>query len=79
MQALARFGMFGDVVGILLRALKLIDIEMVDQLFWDRIKMVWEKTKPLAEGRRKDISPTFRQYGEYLYNELKKNRTTTGL
>jgi hypothetical protein len=62
---------FFDGIGILLHR-KLIDTEMVDELFSFYTKAVWEKVKPLVEGRRRDLDPKFRQWFEYLYNEMKK-------
>jgi hypothetical protein len=62
---------FFDGVGILLHR-KLIDIEMVDELFSFYIKITWEKVKPLIERRRKELDPTLRKWFEYLYNEMKK-------
>jgi hypothetical protein len=54
-----------DEVGVLLRR-KLIDVDLVDDLFGDAVKRVKEKIKPL-EGTDYE-RPAF----EYLYNEMKK-------
>ena len=65
-------GKFFDGVGVLLRR-KLIDIGLVDELFHAEATAIWEKIKPLGEGRRKELNqPTAYQSFEYLYNELKK-------
>jgi len=53
-----------DEVGVLLQR-RLVDIGLVDALFGDAVKDVWEKVKP--------ITPIHgREPFEYLYNELKK-------
>jgi hypothetical protein len=57
-QVLAVF----DEVGVLLRR-KLLDADLVDELFGDAIKTVKEKLKENSKDR-----PGF----EYLYNEMKK-------
>jgi len=65
-------GKFFDGVGVLLRR-KLVDIGLVDELFHTEVTVIWEKIKPLVEGRRKELNqPTIYQSFEYLYNELKK-------
>jgi hypothetical protein len=69
--AVIEVGSFFDSIGILLHR-KLIDIEMVDELFSFYIKAAWEKLKPGIEGRRKDLDPTLRKWFEYLYNEMEK-------
>jgi len=70
-RAIVEVGTFFDSIGILLHR-KLIDIEMVDELFSFYIKAAWEKLKPLIEGRRNDLDPKFRKSFEYLYNEMQK-------
>jgi hypothetical protein len=69
--AVVEVGSFFDGIGILLHR-KLIDIEMVDELFSFYIKAAWEKLKPGIEGRRKELDPTLRKWFEYLYNEMQK-------
>jgi len=65
-------GKFFDGVGVLLRR-KLVDLGLVDELSHTEATIVWEKVKPLIEGRRKELNqPTTYQSFEYLYNELKK-------
>jgi len=65
-------GKFFDGVGVLLRR-KLVDIGLVDELFHTEATVIWEKVKPLIEGRRKELNqPTAYQNFEYLYNEMKK-------
>jgi hypothetical protein len=70
-RAIAEVGYFFDGIGILLHR-KLIDIEMVDELFSFYIKAAWEKLKPGIEERRKELDPKLRKWFEYLYNEMKK-------
>ena len=65
---------FFERVGILLHR-KLIDIELVDDLFSLLIKYDWEKAKPIVEGIRKEFNmPQYWEYFEYLYNEMKKRQ-----
>jgi hypothetical protein len=65
-------GKFFDSVSVLLRR-KLVDIGLVDDLFHTEALLAWEKLKPIAEGRRKELKqPTVYQWFEYLYNELRK-------
>jgi len=67
-------GKFFDGVGVLLRR-KLVDIGLVDELFHAEVTLLWEKIKPLAEGRRKELNqPTIYQSFEYLYDELQKRK-----
>jgi hypothetical protein len=65
--------MFYERVGILLHR-KLIDIELVDDLFSIDIKNVWDKIKPIVEEVRKrgDRWKAYYEWFEYLYNEMKK-------
>lgn len=61
-----------EEVGVLLRR-KLIDIELVDDLFSGSVKMVWEKAKPIIEDSRKlSNRPRLLRNLEYLANEMKK-------
>ena len=70
-RAVTEVGSFFDGVGILLHR-KLIDVEMVDELFGTSIKNAWEKLKPGIEGRRKEVNPALRKWFEYAYNQVKK-------
>jgi hypothetical protein len=74
-RAVSEVGSFFDGIGILLHR-KLIDVEMVDELFGTSIKNAWEKLKPGIEGRRKEVNPALRKWFEYLYNEVKKRQQT---
>jgi len=61
-------------MGILLDR-KLIDIEMVDEMFGYDVKLVWEAWSESFLGIRKEpglFGPAFRKYFEYLYDEMKK-------
>jgi len=72
-RAIATVCGFFELVGVLLYR-KHIDLTLVYDVFGvSMIKEVWEKTKPLTMGRRRE-SPS-NEYGvgvgfEYLYNEL---------
>lgn len=69
---LAQVCKFFDGIGVLLYR-GLVDVGLVDDLFHAEVTRLWEKVKPIAEGRRKELNqPTYVQSFEYLYNELKK-------
>ena len=65
-----------EEVGVLLRR-KLIEIGMVDDLFGNAIRMIWEKLKPVIEEARKRYNPRAYENFEYLYNEMKKREQQT--
>jgi len=59
-------------VGILLHK-KLVDIELVDDLFSTPILTIWEKTLPVTKAMREYFErPQISEWFEYLYNEMKK-------
>jgi len=61
-----------EALGVLLKN-KLIDINLVDDLFTGPSKWFWEKLKPIAEDTRKMFNyPQYAEHIEYLYNEIKK-------
>jgi hypothetical protein len=63
---------FFEKVGLLLHR-KLINIELVDDLFSIAITLCWEKVRPIVEGIRKEQNlPQYWEWFEYLYNEMKK-------
>jgi hypothetical protein len=63
---------FFEGVGILLRR-KLIDIELVDDLFSTPIITIWEKTLPMTKAMREYFKrPQLSEWFEYLYDEMKK-------
>ena len=65
-------GMFFEGIGILLKR-KLIDIDLVDDMFTSPIKWTWEKIKDIILEARKDRNqPEILEWFEYLYNEMKK-------
>ncbi len=62
---------FYEEVGVLLSK-KLIDIDLIDQLFGYNIMLVGAKVMPiLEEGRKRLNVPRFWINFEYLYNEMK--------
>ena len=63
--------MFYDEVGVLLHK-RLIDIDLVDELFGDAIPLMWEKLKNFIEEARRRYRPGAYLHFEYLYNEMKK-------
>lgn len=65
---------FYEQVGVLLRR-KLIDIDLVDDLFGNNAIITWEKTKgSILEETREKVNPRAYVNFEYLYNELKKRQ-----
>jgi hypothetical protein len=61
-----------EEVGVLLSK-KLIDIDLIDQLFGYNIMLVGAKVMPiLEEGRKRLNVPRFWVNFEYLYNEMKR-------
>lgn len=65
-------GMFFEGIGVLLRR-KIIDIELVDDLFTGPIKETWKKMRDITlEARRLRNQPEVFEWFEYLYNELQK-------
>ena len=64
-------------IGVLLHR-KLVDIELVDHLFRESIRLVWEKAKPIMYDVRKQLNlPTYGRWFEYLYNEMQKREQQT--
>jgi hypothetical protein len=63
---------FFEGIGILLKR-KLIDIELVDDMFTSPIKRTWEKVKDIMlEARKARDEPEIFEWFEYLYNEMEK-------
>jgi hypothetical protein len=63
---------FFEGVGILLHR-KLVDIELVDDLFSSPIITIWEKTLPMTKALREYFKrPQLAEWFEYLYNEMKE-------
>lgn len=66
--------MFFEGIAILLKR-KLIDIDLVGDMFAISIRMTWEKVKDLAlEARKVRNEPELFSWIEYLYNEIEKRR-----
>lgn len=69
---LTAVGMFFEGIGILLKR-KLIDIELVDDMFTTPIKRIWKKIENIImEERKVTNQPEILEWFEYLYNEMKK-------
>ena len=65
-------GMFFEGIGILLKR-RLIDIDLVDDMFTSPIKRTWEKMRDMTlEARKATNTPETFEWFEYLYNEMKK-------
>ena len=71
-MAFTKVMFFYEGVGILLQR-KLIDIDLVAQLFGPTIKWQWEKIRPLIESLRKQLNaPNMSKSFENLYYEMMK-------
>ena len=63
---------FFNEVGCLLYR-KLIDADLVRDVFTYRIEFLWKKAEPIIQGLRKESNqPEMGKWFEYLYNEVKK-------
>ena len=63
---------FFEGIGILLRR-KLVNMDLVDDLFSSDIIITWQKMKPIVDGWRKHFNrPQISEWFEYLYNEMKR-------
>jgi hypothetical protein len=63
---------FFNQVGCLLYK-KLIDADLVRDVFSYRVEFLWKKAEPLIKGCRKESNqPEMGKWFEYLYNEMKK-------
>jgi hypothetical protein len=63
---------FFNQVGCLLYK-KLIDADLIKDVFSYRVEFFWKKAEPLIKGCRKDSNqPEMGKWFEYLYNEMKK-------
>jgi len=64
-------------IGVLLYR-RLIDIELVDQLFSEPVGMAWEKMHPMIERSRKRFNrPRINEWFEYLAKELQRKDAKT--
>ncbi len=69
---LRTIGGFFEGIGVLLHR-KLVDIGVVDDLFRESIKLMWEKAESVLYDAREQLNlPTYGRYFEYLYNEIQK-------
>jgi len=76
LSGVIKIGTFFEGIGVLLQR-KVIDINFVSQLFSQSIKLMWEKSKPVFEGARKQYNqPSWAEWFEYLYNEMQKREQT---
>jgi len=65
---------FFEGIGILLRR-KLINIELIDDMFTTDVKWTWERIKDLTlEYRKVRNQPEIFEWFEYLYNEMQKRQ-----
>ncbi|MGD8505656.1 MAG: hypothetical protein PVF15_03215 [Candidatus Bathyarchaeota archaeon] len=73
---LRTIGGFFEGIGVLLHR-KLVDVGVVDDLFRESIKLMWEKARsPLYDARQRLNLPNYGRYFEYLYNEMQKRKQT---
>jgi hypothetical protein len=67
-------GIFFEGVGVLAKR-KLIDMDLVDDLFTHPVSRTWEIMAPAIKGTRERLkSPSISEWHEYLYNEMKKRK-----
>jgi len=65
---------FFEGIGILLKR-KLINIELIDDMFTTDVKWTWERIKDLTlEYRKVRNQPEIFEWFEYLYNEMQKRQ-----
>lgn len=65
-----------DLIGVLLRR-KLIDAELVQEIFGSTVTAIWERVKkPLLESEKRLGKPHVWKAFEYLYDEMKKREQT---
>jgi hypothetical protein len=65
-------GTFYEGIGVLLKR-RLIDLDLVDDLFSEPIRSLWGRIKPIIEEDRKRFNqPRIFEWFEYLYNEMQK-------
>jgi hypothetical protein len=70
---------FFNQVGCLLYR-KLIDADLVRDVFSYRVEFFWKKAEPLIKGCRKESNqPEMGKWFEYLYNEMKKREQQVGV
>ncbi len=63
---------FFEGIGVLLQR-KLIDINLVEDLFSVPLKLIYEKMKPIVEDNRLQFhDPRVFEHFEYAYNEMKE-------
>lgn len=68
---------FFEGIGVLVKR-KFIDIGLVDDLMSTSILWYWEKTAPyLIESRKRLNRPQLLEWGEYLFNEMRKREKQT--
>ena len=76
LSEIAIVGSFFEGIGVLLHR-RLIDIDLVAELFRESSKMTWERAKPIVEGQRRQYNePKWGEWWEYLCKEIKKREQT---
>jgi len=70
--AIYSVGIFFEGIGVLAKR-KLINMDLVDDLFSTPISQTWKRMAPIVKGTRERLkSPSFGEWFEYVYNEMKK-------
>jgi hypothetical protein len=64
-------GTYFKGVGVLVK-MKLIDLNLVDELIGTSVRLHWEKSGPIMKEFRTRMWPHAYEWFEYLYDELKK-------
>jgi hypothetical protein len=72
------FATFFEGIGVLVRR-GLIDIDLVEDLFANRIIWWWETWQPISDDARKATGdPKLHDHTLFLYNEMKKRQQSAG-
>lgn len=63
---------FFEGIGVFLKK-KIVDVNLVDELFSVSLKFMYERLKPIIDSNRQRFNdPRVFEHFEYLYDEMKK-------
>jgi hypothetical protein len=66
------YGVFFEGIGVLAKR-KLINMDLVDDLFSAPISQTWERMGPIVKGMREQMErPSLGEWFEYVYNKMNK-------
>ena len=75
-ESLLSYGLvetFFEGIGVLVKN-GFLDAAIISEFMGGEVETYWLKMKPVTEGMRNTLSPTWSEYTEYLYNEVMKVR-----